>query len=633
MSGRQKRELFRIVTAGVVTLVLAFMPLEAGVRLWLCLIPYMIVGWDVLYMAVRNLLRGQLLDEQFLMAAATVGAFVLGEYLEAVAVMLFYQVGELFQSIAVGRSRRNIAALMDIRPESARVLRDGKEETVAPEEVEPGEHIRIFPGERVPLDGEVTEGRCRIDTAALTGESLPREAEIGDTVLSGTVNLDGVITVCVKGRYEDSTVARLLELVENVSARKARTENFITRFAHWYTPCVVVGAVLLGLIPSLLTGEVTLWVGRALTFLVVSCPCALVISVPLTFFGGIGGAAHRGILIKGAGYLERLSSVDTVVMDKTGTLTRGIFRVVGRYPAEGVTESELMEAAALAEQHSTHPVAAAVREAWPCTQESGAWEITENGGMGVEAESGSHRILCGNARLMEQGGISYCPREEAGSILYVARDGKYLGALSVADEIKPEAAEALQRLRRAGVNHLVMLTGDRRAMGESVAAELGIDDVRCELLPADKVRAVEGLLRPGNTLAYVGDGINDAPVLARADIGIAMGALGSDVAIEAADVVLMDDKLTGLSDAVGIARRTMRIVWQNLLFTLLVKPLVLILSVFGFANMWMAIFADVGVLILAVLNAMRSIRPGRLPSAPHTVRETAKSKKPVCREN
>lgn len=614
MTRRQKKNLLRIFLAAGLTLAAALLPTEGILRLFCFLIPYAIVGYDVVLSAAHNLLRGQWFDERFLMAIATVGAFLLGEYGEALAVILLYQVGELFQGIAVGRSRKSIAALMDIRPDFARVLRDGKEITVSPEEVAAGEEIRIYPGERVPLDGTVTDGESQLDTAALTGESLPRAVAVGDRVASGTVSLSGVLTLRVSGIYAESTVARILELAENASARKARVENFITRFAHWYTPCVVVAALLLAFIPPLFDGAWPIWIGRALNFLVVSCPCALVISVPLSFFGGIGGAARRGILIKGAGYLEMLASVDTVVMDKTGTLTRGRFRVTACSPVADVSEETLLSLAAAAECRSHHPIALSVKAAYAGEIDPmRLGHVTEHAGMGVEAVVDGQTVLVGNRRLLEEAGVA-CSAVSAsqGTLLYVAADGRFLGTLTVSDEIKPEAATALRALNKLGIRRTVMLTGDRREIGEAVAASLGIGAARCELLPADKVGAVEKLLADGSCVAFVGDGINDAPVLARADVGVAMGALGSDAAIEAADVVLMDDDLAKLPEAVSLARRTMRIVYENVAFALTVKPAVLVLSALGLANMWMAIFADVGVMILAVLNAMRAMRAPRV---------------------
>lgn len=608
MSRKQRKNLIKIILSAVLLVVVCFLPVGLWyIRLLLFLIPYAIVGFDVLWTAVRHLLHGRLFDEQFLMSVATVGAFALGEYTEAVAVMLFYQVGELFQSIAVGKSRKNIAKLMEIRPESAVVLRNGTEETVLPSEVRKGETILIRPGERIPLDGVIEEGTTAVDAAALTGESIPLEKKKGDRVVSGTVNLTGVIRVVTESVYGDSTVAKILELTENAASRKAKTENFITRFAKYYTPAVVGAALLLALLPPLFLGGWGNWLHRALIFLVVSCPCALVISVPLSFFGGIGGASKKGILIKGSQALERLSELDTVAFDKTGTLTKGVFSVTGIFPTEG-SEEELLRDAAFAERGSNHPIARSVAAACPQTDGSlndGEW--TEHSGMGIEVQTENDRIFAGNTALMEKTGIPGA-RQQSGTVVHIAKNGRYMGYITVEDTVKEDAREAITALRNVGVKKTVMLSGDKNEIAERVGKAVGIDEIRAELLPHQKVAAVEKLMAEGAILAFVGDGINDAPVLARADVSIAMGAMGSDAAIEAADVVLMDDKLSGIVRAVAAAKKTMRIVRQNIWFALLVKGAVLLLGALGLTNMWTAVFADVGVAVLAILNAMRAMR-------------------------
>ena len=618
MTRKQKKNLKRILLATALTLAVALIPAgllptvwggeeERGLlRLLLFLCPYLVVGWDVLFSAGRNLLRVQLLDEKFLMAISTVGAFALGEYTEGVAVMLLYQVGELFQGIAVGKSRRHIASLMDIRPDTACVLRQGEYLTVLPEEVAAGETIRLLPGERIPLDGRVITGESSLNTAALTGESLPRSLSPGDRVISGAVNMSGELLVCVESVYAESTVSRILELVENAAEKKARVESFITRFAHWYTPCVVAVALLLGVIPPLFVGNLAEWISRALIFLVVSCPCALVISVPLSFFGGIGGASRHGILIKGASYMEVLAGAHTVAFDKTGTLTRGTFRVVEVHAVDG-QEQALLALAAAVEAHSNHPIARSVCEA--CREEAlpAVTAIREVAGQGMTAMLNGLPVLVGNGRLMVENGISYTPFAGIGTVLYVAVGGVYRGCLLLADEIKPEAKKALAALKACGIRRTVMLTGDRAEIGEAVAREIGLDEAYCELLPGDKVARVDTMRTAKPGLIYVGDGINDAPVLSLADVGVAMGALGSDAAIEAADVVLMEDRLSKLPQVIQISRRTMRIVRQNIIFALGVKGLALLLGAFGYANMWGAIFADVGVMVLAILNAMRTM--------------------------
>lgn len=608
MTKKQKKHLTRIITAAVLLAVVwLLLPLEGVWQLLAYCVPYFIVGWDVLWGALRKILHGELLDEEFLMSIATVGAFALGEYREAVAVMLFYQIGEWFQGVAVGKTRRSITQLMDLRPDYANVLREGIEEKVDPEEVEVGETILIRPGEKIPLDGIILDGTTAVNTAALTGESLPQDKGPGDVVVSGTVNLTGVITVRTQSAFGESTAAKILELVENASEQKARVEGFITRFAHWYTPCVVAGAALLAVIPPLLFSQPwSVWVQRALVFLVVSCPCALVVSVPLTFFGGIGGASRCGILIKGAGYMETLAKARTVVFDKTGTLTKGSFTVTHIVPQKG-SKDDLLALAAAAESFSRHPIAQSVVAAYGKPIEAEPEDAKDHTGRGIEAVIGGRHIFAGNERLMNEIGVPCAKVKEIGTVIHMAADQDYLGYLVIADTPKPDAAEAIRSLKAEGVEKTVMLTGDKAAVAEAVAAELGLDEVHAELLPADKVTAVEGLLKTGSPLVFVGDGINDAPVLARADVGVAMGALGSDAAIEAADIVLMDDAPSKLSLAVRLSRRTMRIVRQNVVFALAVKAIVLLMGATGEANMWVAVFADVGVLVLAILNAMRAL--------------------------
>ena len=611
MTRKQKKTLWRILGAGVLFAVLFAVPVQGPLRLGLYLIPYALVGWDVLWKALRNMKNGQVFDENFLMSVATIGAMAVGEYPEGVAVMLFYQVGELFQSVAVSRSRRSIAQLMDIRPDCAYVEREGEIVETDPEEVAVGEIIVIKPGERVPLDGLVREGSSALDTAALTGESLPRDVGPGEEVISGCVNLSGVLRVEVSKPYGQSTVARILDLVENSSEKKAKAEHFITKFARYYTPVVVFAALALAVIPSLLDGQWGVWVPRALNFLVVSCPCALVISIPLSFFGGIGGASRQGILVKGSNYLEALAHAGVVAFDKTGTLTQGSFSVTQVKVWEG-KEEDLVETAALAEQYSSHPIARAIRSAWGGAQTQGrVEEVEEIAGRGVQAKVDGNTALVGSRKLLEEAGITLPEQEELpGTAVHVAVQGRYLGYLLVADRVKQGAAQALQELKRSGVRETVMLTGDNQYSAQYVAGELGIDRFYAQLLPGDKVEKVEELLkekRPGEHLVFVGDGINDAPVLSRADIGVAMGALGSDAAIEAADVVLMDDDLRKLAAAVSIARKTLTIVRENVVFALGVKFLVLVLSALGYANMWAAVFADVGVSVIAILNASRML--------------------------
>ncbi len=615
MSKKQKRMLYRIIASAVLLLAAALLPLEGWARVPAFLAPYLIIGWDVLWRAARNISHGQVFDENFLMALATVGALCVGEYPEAVFVMLFYQVGELFQNCAVEQSRKSIAALMDIRPDYANIEVDGRVEQVDPEDVEIGSIILVKAGERVPLDGRVTEGSSTLDTAALTGESLPRPVRPGDEVISGCVNLSGLLRVRVTQPFEESTVSKILDLVENSSAKKAKAEHFITKFARYYTPAVVLAAAVLAVLPPLALGWTwTDAVKRALNFLVVSCPCALVISVPLSFFGGIGGASKRGILVKGGNYLEALAHTETVVFDKTGTLTRGVFQVTAVHPDQ-YPEEELLELAALAEGYSEHPISRSLKQACHEPLElrrvSGVEEFS---GRGVRAVVDGKTVWAGNDKLMEEAGAQWRPCHHTGTIVHVAVDGLYAGHIVISDQIKEDAPQAVAALKRLGIKQTVMLTGDAAEVGEAVAKQLGLDQVHTRLLPADKVSRVEALLAETSakgTLAFVGDGINDAPVLSRADVGIAMGGLGSDAAIEAADVVLMDDKPSKLAEAIAIARRTLSIVRQNIGFALAVKALVLVLSALGVSNMWQAVFADVGVSVIAILNAMRALNAGK----------------------
>ena len=614
MSKKQKRMLFRVLASAVLFAVALLLPTEGWLRLFTFLIPYAVIAWDVLWRAVRNIAHGQVFDENFLMSLATVGALATGEYPEAVFVMLFYQVGELFQSYAVDQSRKSITSLMDIRPDYANIEVDGQLRQVDPEDVAVGDTIVIKAGERIPLDGVVLEGTSNVDTAALTGESLPREAQPGDDVISGCVNLSGLLRVRVTKAFEESTVAKILDLVENSSSKKAKAENFITKFARYYTPAVVLAAVALALLPPLFTS--IQWVDsiqRALNFLVVSCPCALVISVPLSFFGGIGGASKNGILVKGGNYLEVLAKTELVVFDKTGTLTRGVFNVTAIHP-DHCGEAQLLELAALAESYSDHPISRSLKEAYGKELDaSRVSNVEELSGRGVRATVDGRQICAGNDKLMEDIGVSWHPCHRVGTTVHVASDGVYLGHIVISDEVKPDAKEAITALKACGVRRTVMLTGDAKAVGESVAQELGLDEVHTQLLPADKVTRVEALLgevSPKGALAFVGDGINDAPVLSRADIGIAMGGLGSDAAIEAADIVLMDDKPSKIAAAIRISKQTLRIVRQNIVFALGVKLLVLALGALGMANMWEAVFADVGVSVIAILNAMRALRAG-----------------------
>ena len=611
MTKKQKKMLVRIFISAVLFLAVVLMPLNGIERIAAFIVPYLVIGWDVLWKAIRNIAHGQIFDENFLMALATVGAFGTGEFPEAVAVMLFYQVGEWFQGYAGGRSRQSIAKLMDIRPDYANIEQNGKLVEVDPEEVSIGQTIVIKAGERIPLDGIVLEGKSTVDTAALTGESLPRDVAPGDDVISGCINQNGLLRVRVTKEFGESTVAKILDLVENASAKKAKAEHFITKFARYYTPCVVIGAVLLGLVPPLIVGGWTMWIQRALIFLVISCPCALVISVPLSFFGGIGGASKCGILVKGGNYLEVLAKTQTVVFDKTGTLTKGVFNVTAIHP-EQCSEAELLEMAAYAESYSDHPISRSLKEAY--AKEIDALRVSqveEISGRGVHATIDGKRVCAGNDKLMEDIGVPWYPCHRVGTTVHVAIDGVYAGHIVISDEIKQDAAKAIRQLKAEGVEKTVMLTGDAKAVGESVAKELGLDEVYTQLLPADKVEKVEQLLnhRQGNgKLAFVGDGINDAPVLSRADLGIAMGAMGSDAAIEAADVVLMDDQPSKIATAIRIAKKTLGIVKQNIVFALAIKGLFLIMGAFGVANMWEAVFADVGVAVIAILNAMRALK-------------------------
>ena len=612
MSKKQKRMLARIAAAALLFAAALPLPLTGLARLAVFLLPYAVVGWDVLWRAVRNIAHGQVFDENFLMALATIGALATGEYPEAVFVMLFYQVGELFQSYAVDQSRKSITALMDIRPDYANMEVDGQLQQVDPEDVAVGDTIVIKPGERIPLDGVVLEGTTTVDTAALTGESLPREAGPGDDVISGCVNLSGLLRVQVTRPFEESTVSKILDLVENASGRKAKAEHFITKFARYYTPIVVLAAVALAVLPPLFTS--IQWVDsiqRALNFLVVSCPCALVISVPLSFFGGIGGASRDGILVKGGNYLEVLAKAEIVVFDKTGTLTQGVFNVTAIHP-DDCSEGQLLELAALAESWSDHPISRSLKEAYGKELDPArVSEAEEQSGLGVRAVVDGRTICAGNDKLMEDIGVSWHPCHRVGTTVHVAADGVYLGHIVISDQVKPDAKEAIAALKSQGVRKTVMLTGDAREVGEDVAGRLGLDEVHTQLLPAGKVEQVEALLKQVShkgALAFVGDGINDAPVLSRADVGIAMGGLGSDAAIEAADIVLMDDKPSKIAHAISIARRTLAIVRQNIVFALAVKLLVLVLSAAGWASMWAAVFADVGVSVITILNAMRCLR-------------------------
>ncbi len=619
MTKKQKKVLCQIIASVVLIVILRLLPaFPTPVELVLYLIPYLVVGWDVLRKALLGIKNRQPFDECFLMAVATVGAFALGDYVEGCAVILFYQIGELFQSVAVGKSRQSISSLMDIRPDYANIEdEDGKLEQVDPDDVEVGTVIVVQPGERVPIDGVIVEGTSALNTAALTGESLPRDVQSGDEVISGCVNMTGLLKVRTTKEFGESTVSKILDLVENSSMKKARTENFITRFARVYTPAVCYSALALAFLPPvvlLLMGQPARfgdWIYRALTFLVISCPCALVISIPLSFFGGIGGASACGILVKGSTYLEELARTGVVVFDKTGTLTQGTFKVVGVHPENGVTEAELVEAAALAESWSKHPISLSIKNAYGKEIDANrVTDVQELGGHGVTAKVDGKTVAAGNARLMAKLNLSAPEVTEPGTIVHVAIEGKYAGYLLIADVVKPHSAQAIKGLKAAGVRKTVMLTGDAEPVAKAVASDLGLDEYHAGLLPGDKVDQIEKLLAakgPKENLAFVGDGINDAPVLSRADIGIAMGALGSDAAIEAADIVLMDDDPAKIALAMSIARRTLRIVYENIVFALAIKFACLVLGALGLASMWTAIFADVGVMVLAVLNATRAL--------------------------
>ena len=619
MTKKQKKVLYQIIASVVLIVILRLLPaFPTPVELVLYLIPYLVVGWDVLRKALLGIKNRQPFDECFLMAVATVGAFALGDYVEGCAVILFYQIGELFQSVAVGKSRQSISSLMDIRPDYANIEgEDGKLEQVDPDDVEVGTVIVVQPGERVPIDGVIVEGTSALNTAALTGESLPRDVQSGDEVISGCVNMTGLLKVRTTKEFGESTVSKILDLVENSSMKKARTENFITRFARVYTPAVCYSALALAFLPPvvlLLMGQPARfgdWIYRALTFLVISCPCALVISIPLSFFGGIGGASACGILVKGSTYLEELARTGVVVFDKTGTLTQGTFKVVGVHPENGVTEAELVEAAALAESWSKHPISLSIKNAYGKEIDANrVTDVQELGGHGVTAKVDGRTVAAGNARLMAKLNLSAPEVTEPGTIVHVAIEGKYAGYLLIADVVKPHSAQAIKGLKAAGVRKTVMLTGDAEPVAKAVASDLGLDEYHAGLLPGDKVDQIEKLLAakgPKENLAFVGDGINDAPVLSRADIGIAMGALGSDAAIEAADIVLMDDDPAKIALAMSIARRTLRIVYENIVFALAIKFACLVLGALGLASMWTAIFADVGVMVLAVLNATRAL--------------------------
>ena len=616
MNKKQKKMLIRIIIAAVLIVAFSLLPAEGYLRFGLFMIPYLVIGYDILKKAFKGILNKQVFDENFLMAVATVGAILLGDYSEGVAVMLFYQIGELFQSYAVGKSRRNISELMDIRPDYANIEKDGTLEQVDPDEVEIGTIIVVQPGEKVPIDGVITEGTSTLNTSALTGESLPRDAKAGDEVISGCINMTGLLKIRTTKEFGESTVSKILELVENSSSRKSKSENFISKFAKYYTPAVCYGALALAFIPPivlLIMGKPAMWgdwIYRALTFLVISCPCALVISIPLSFFAGIGGASNQGILVKGSNYLETLAQTKYVVFDKTGTMTQGVFEVSGIHHNE-MPDEKLLEYAALAECSSSHPISKSLQKAYgKPIDRNRVTDIEEISGNGVIAKVDGISVAAGNTKLMNRLGIAYQDCHHVGTVVHMAIDGKYAGHILISDIIKPHAKEAIAELKKAGISKTVMLTGDSKRVADQVAEELGIQEVYSELLPADKVSRVEELLNQKSEkdkLAFVGDGINDAPVLSRADIGIAMGALGSDAAIEAADIVLMDDDPLKISKAIKIARKCIRIVYENIYFAIGIKVLCLILGALGIANMWMAIFADVGVMILAVLNAIRTL--------------------------
>lgn len=612
MTRKQKRLLFRIIIAAVLFAAGSLLPLGPTVEMGVFLVCYAVIGWDIVWKAVTNILHGQVFDENFLMTIATIGALILGEHSEGVAVMLFYQVGEWFQSYAVSKSRKSIASLMDIRPDYANVERNGKLEQVDPDEVNIGDTIVVKPGERVPLDGKIIKGTSALDTSALTGESMPRDVEPGMEVISGCINQTGILTIQTTKKYGESTVAKILDLVENASDKKGKTENFISRFARYYTPIVVFAAIALAILPPLVTGQpFSVWIYRALTFLVISCPCALVISIPLSFFGGIGGASKIGVLVKGSNYLESLAHTEVVVFDKTGTLTKGSF-AVSQIKAIDMKEEQLLELAAYAEDYSNHPISQSIQKAYgKKIDNSRISDVQEIAGHGVRAVIDGKTVLAGNAKLMNRENIAYTPSDAIGTVIYLACNGKYAGYIVIEDEVKADAPAAIRALKEVGVRKTVMLTGDADAVGKKVAQKLGLDQAYTELLPADKVDRVEAMLKQTSEkgkLVFVGDGINDAPVLARADVGIAMGGLGSDAAIEAADVVLMTDEPSKISAVVRIARKTIRIANENIVFALGVKLLVLILGATGYANMWAAVFADVGVSVIAILNAIRAMR-------------------------
>ena len=618
MNKKQKKVLTRIIVAAVLMIAFSFLPVEGYAAFVLFMIPYLVIGYDILIKAGKGIMNRQVFDENFLMAVATVGAIALGDYREGVAVMLFYQIGELFQSYAVGKSRRNISDLMDIRPDYANIERDGEIEEVDPDEVEIGSIIVVKPGEKVPIDGVIIEGTTTLNTSALTGESVPRDASEGDEVISGCINMTGVLRIKTTKEFGESTVSKILDMVENASSRKSRSENFISKFAKYYTPAVCYGALALAVLPPVvrmifmgLSPEWGDWIMRALTFLVISCPCALVISIPLSFFAGIGGASNAGVLVKGSNYLETLAGTKYVVFDKTGTMTQGVFEVTGVHH-NTLPMDEILEYAALAESFSSHPISRSLQKAYgKAIDQSRVTDVQEVSGKGVIAKVDGRTVAAGNAKLMEMEGIPYQECHSVGTVVHMAVDGEYVGHILIADLLKPHAEEAIRALKAAGIKKTVMLTGDAKRVADKVAADLGIDEVYSELLPGDKVMMVEKLLsqKAGEKekLAFVGDGINDAPVLSRADIGIAMGAMGSDAAIEAADIVLMDDDPLKIAKAIRIARKCMRIVYENIYFAIGVKVICLILGAFGIANMWVAIFADVGVMVIAVLNAIRTL--------------------------
>ncbi len=623
MTKKQKKALIRIIISVALVGLISLLPVKGYLRFGMFMIPYLVIGYDILRKAVKGIMNRQVFDENFLMAVATIGAIALGDYTEGVAVMIFYQIGELFQSYAVGKSRRNISELMDIRPDYANIrMESGELEQVDPDEVEIGSIIVVQPGEKVPIDGIIVEGKSSLNTSALTGESLPRDAAAGDEIISGCINMTGVLEIKTTREFGESTVSKILDMVENASSRKSRSENFISKFAHYYTPIVCYLAAALAILPPLVSilflriapnwGE---WIFRALTFLVISCPCALVISIPLSFFAGIGGASRSGVLVKGSNYLETLAQTSCVVFDKTGTLTQGVFAVASVHPA-GMTEAELLEYAALAESYSGHPISKSLQKAYgKSADQNRIGEVEEISGNGVKTVIDGKEIAVGNDKLMKKLGVSYEESNEIGTIVHVAIDGKYAGNILISDQSKPTSAEAIKSLKKAGVSKTVMLTGDRRNVAEHVAKELGLTEYYAELLPADKVTSVEKLLAEQGShdkLAFVGDGINDAPVLSRADIGIAMGAMGSDAAIEAADIVLMDDDPMKIVKAIKIARKCIRIVYENIYFAIGIKVICLILGALGIANMWAAIFADVGVMVIAVLNAIRALSVKKL---------------------